>query len=126
MIGRGDGDGVDIFVLKQLANIDVGFWLWQTQFLDVPEALVQNVFIHIAQGGNLCSWDARKTVKMIIAAASHSANCHPDTIVRAEDLAAQRKRSCAHSDCFSRRLKKFTPLDCHSCLLVLEARLQAA
>src|SRR6267378_5192864 len=34
-------------VLKQLANIEVGFWLWQTQLLQVPEAVVQHVFIHI-------------------------------------------------------------------------------
>src|SRR2546430_4744895 len=42
MIGRSNGDGVDIFVLEQLANIDVGFGLWQSQLLDVPETLVQD------------------------------------------------------------------------------------
>ena len=85
MIGRSDGNGVDIFVLEQLANIDVGFGLGQSQLLDIPEALVQHVFIHIAQGGNLCPWNTRKTAEVIVAATSHSANCHPDTIIGAQD-----------------------------------------
>src|ERR1700687_2382664 len=85
MIGCGDGDGVNIFVLKQLTNIDVGFWLCQSQLLDVPEALVQHAFIYIAQSGNLRSWDTGKPVNVILAATSHSANCHPDTITRAHD-----------------------------------------
>jgi hypothetical protein len=50
---------------------------------------------------------------VIVSAASHSANCHPDTIIRAEDLAAQRKRSRPHSYCFSCGFEKFTPLDGH-------------
>src|SRR5216683_568276 len=117
MIGRGDGDGINIFVLKKLTNIDVGFGLWQSQLLDVREAMVRHVFIHIAESGNLRSWDMRKAVDVIVAATSHSANCHPHTIICAEDLATQRKRSCARSYCFSSRLKKFSPLDCHSCRL---------
>src|SRR6266852_8486280 len=85
MIGRGDGDGINIFVLKELANIDVGFGLWQSQLLDVPEAMVRHGFIHIAESGNLCAWDTRKAVDVIVAATSHSANCHPDTIICASD-----------------------------------------
>jgi hypothetical protein len=65
-------------------------------------------------------------VEVIVAATSHPANGHPDAIIRAEDLAAQRKRSCAHSDCFSGRLEEFTPLDCHSSPFALEALLRAA
>src|SRR5229473_8709308 len=85
MIGRGDGDGVNIFVLKQLTNVDVGFWLWQSQLFDVPEALVQHALIHIAQSGNLCSWDTGKPMDVIFAATSHSANRHTDTIICARD-----------------------------------------
>src|ERR1700732_990426 len=108
MIGRGDGDGVNIFVFEQLANIDVGFWLWQAQLLDVAEALVQHVFVHIAQSGKLRSWDALKAAYVIVAATSYSANCYADAVICAQDLATQRKRCCAHSYCFSGRLKKFT------------------
>src|SRR6266567_1409967 len=90
MIGRGDRDGVNILVLKQLANVDVGFWLWQTQLLDVPEAMVQHVFIHIAQSGNLRSWHTRKPADVIVAATSYSANCHPHTIICAHDPAVTR------------------------------------
>src|ERR1700730_12674296 len=110
MIGRGDRDGVNVFVLKELANIDVGLRLCQTQLLHVPEALVQHVFIRIAQSGDLCSWDTRKPADVIVAATSNSANCHPDTVICAEYLGSQRKCSCAHRYCFSRRLKKITTL----------------
>src|SRR5260370_3411489 len=82
MIGRGDGDGVNIFILKQLTNIDIGFWLWQSQLLHVPEALVQHAFIHIAQIGNLRSWNTEKPVEGIFAATSPAANYHPHPIIR--------------------------------------------
>jgi len=65
MIGRGDGDGINIFVLKELTNIDVGFGLWQSQLLDVREAMVRHVFIHIAESGNLCPWNTRKAVDVV-------------------------------------------------------------
>src|ERR1700738_2043765 len=126
MVGRGDGDGVNIFVLEELANIDVGFGLWQALLFDLAEALVQHVFIHIAESGKLCSRDTRKPVDVIVAAAAHSANCHSDAIIGAEYLPTQRKRSRAHSYRFSCRLKEFTPLNCHSCPFVPKAFLQAA
>src|ERR1700682_1205456 len=117
MIGRGDGDGVNIFVLKQLANITVAFWPCQTHLLHVAEALVQNAFIHIAQSGNLRSWHTLKPVEVIVAATSHSANRHAHTIICAEYLPTQRKRGRARSDCLSRCLDKVTPIDRHSCRL---------
>src|SRR6266852_343365 len=85
MIGRSDGDGVDIFVLEQLTNIDVGFWLWQSHFFDVAEAMVRHAFIHIAESGKLSSWDTRKAADVIVAAPPHSANSHADTIIRAHN-----------------------------------------
>src|ERR1700730_4697675 len=114
MIWRGDRDGVNVFVFKQLANIDVGFWLCQTQFFHTAEALVQYAFIHIAQSGNLCSWNTRKPVEVIVAATSHSANRHPDTIIGAKYFPTQSERRRAHSYCFSRRLEEVTPIDRHS------------
>src|SRR5437879_13894514 len=87
MIRRGDRDGVNILVFEQLSNIHEGFWFWHAQLLHVPEALVQDAFIHVAQSGNFCPWDTGKTVNVIVAAASHTANCHPPTNRRADDPA---------------------------------------
>src|SRR5258708_26957066 len=111
MIGRGDGDGVNIFVLKQLTNVDVGFWLWQSELLDIPAALVQHAFIHIAQSGNLCSWDTGKPVNVILAATSHSANCHPDTITRAHHPGVTRRGGvqCRASDASAGEFQKIPP-----------------
>src|SRR5260370_35764962 len=97
MIGRGDGDGVNILVLKQLTNVDVGFLLWQVQLPHVPDALVQHAFIYIAKSGNLRSWDAGKPVEVIFAATSHSANSHPHTIIRTHDSCVAGRRSAQSS-----------------------------
>src|SRR5882757_1770593 len=86
MIGGGDGDGVNILVLEQLANIDVRFWLWQSELFDVAEAMIRNAFIHIAEGGKLCSGDTRKAADMIVAAAAHSANGHADAVIGTHDF----------------------------------------
>src|SRR5438309_5974409 len=114
MIRRGDGDGINIFVFEELANIDVGFWFCHAEFLDVAETLVQYVFVDVAESGKFCSRDMRKAADVIVAATSHAANRHSDAIICAEDLASERERSRANGYCFSGRLEKFTPLDCHN------------
>src|ERR1700680_2184685 len=86
MIGRGDGDGVDIFVLEQLADVDVGFGPGQAALLDFAEAKVRNAFIDVAEGGDFGPWDTREAADVIVAAAAHSANGHPDTIICADDF----------------------------------------
>ena len=97
MIGRGNGDGVNFFVLEELANINIGFWLWQTHLLDVIEALVQYVFIDIAQSGELRSGNTRKAADVIVTTATHSANCDSDAIVGADN-----SRICRCRDAQSR------------------------
>ena len=86
MIGRGDGNGVDLFVLEQLAHIDVGFWPGQAHLFDFADALARNVFVDIAERGELGLRDVREAADMIVAAAAHSADGHADAIVRAENL----------------------------------------
>src|SRR5207253_9344186 len=102
MIRRSDRDGVNIFVFEKLTNIDVGFWLWHAQLHHVPETLVQDGFIHVAQSGNLRSWDTGKPMDVILAATSHSANRHAHTITRAHDPSIAGRRdaeSCACDTC---------------------------
>src|SRR5712664_3162004 len=121
MIGCGDGDGINIFVFEELANIDVGFRLWHAEFLDVAEALVQYVFVDVAESGKFCSGYMRKAADVIVAATSHTANCHSDAIICAEDLASERECGRADSYCFSGRLEKFAPLDCHNWATLCES-----
>ena len=111
MIGRGDGDGVNVFVFEQFANIDVGFWLWQTQLFRVPDALVQHALINIAQSGNLRSRDMGKAMQVVVAAASQSANGHAHTIVRAQDscVAGCRGAQGRSSDAGASEFQEFTP-----------------
>src|SRR6266404_6241373 len=73
MIRRSDGDGVDIFVLEQLADIDVGFGLWQSQLIDVPEATVQHGLIDITERSNFCFCFAGTATTEIYTLSLHAA-----------------------------------------------------
>ena len=114
MIGCGDGDSVYIFILQQPADVRVGLWPWHSRCRDFAKTLVQDAFIYIAQGGDLCSRNARITVNVIIASTSHSANRHPDSIIRAQNSSAQCECRCPHGYCFSRRLQEVTSIDGHA------------
>jgi hypothetical protein len=85
MIRSGYGNRVNLFVLKQLANIDEGFGPWQASLLDFAEALVHHVFVDIAKSGNLCVWHTRVAVDVVIAAAPHSANGYTHAVIRAQN-----------------------------------------
>jgi hypothetical protein len=117
MIGSGDGDGVDVFVFKERANVEERFRARQAHFLDVAEALVQDIFVNIAESGEFDSRDMREAADVVVATAAHPADSDADAIVCAENLAAQSQSGCAHCDCFPCRLKEFTPFNCHGCHL---------
>src|SRR5260370_14298091 len=85
MIGRGDGNGVNVFVFEQLAHIHIGFWLWHSELLHVSDALVQDGFIHVAQSGSVRPGDTGKAMAVILAATSHSTHRHAHTITSAYD-----------------------------------------
>jgi hypothetical protein len=121
MIGRGDGDGVNIFVFEELANVDEGFRPGHAELLHIAEALVQYAFIDVAQSCKLCSREAGKAADVIIAATAHSANRNADTVIRAENLASKREPSRAYGYCFPSCLEKFAPLDCHVARLCVQA-----
>jgi len=58
VIGSGDGDGVDVFVFEEPANIDVRFGLRQAHLLDFGDALAGDIFVDVADGDDFCSRDA--------------------------------------------------------------------
>ena len=113
MIGCGDGDCVDIFIFKQLANIDVSLGLGESELLHVADPLVQNTLVDIAECSNFRSGNFRKPMKMVVAAASYPANCNANTIVRTQYASAEGERCCANGDCFPGRLKKISAIDRH-------------
>ena len=53
--------------------------------IDVFKALVQHAFVYITESGNLRVWNACEAADVIVAAASHSADGHPHSVVRAQD-----------------------------------------
>ena len=100
VIGSGDGDGVDLLVFEELANIDVGFWLGNAEFFDVADALAEDGFVDVAQGDDLRIGNVREAVDVILAATADAANSDAHTIVRAKDLAAHCQGGRAHRDGF--------------------------
>lgn len=120
MIGSGDGDGVDFLVLEKFAHIDEGFRARAAEFLDVAETLVENVFVDVTEGGELDAGDIRETMNVVLAAATSAADGYADTIVSAENFAAERERCRAHGDRFSSRFEEVTPLDVHESRLCEE------
>src|ERR1041385_7159998 len=101
MIRRGDRDGVDIFVLKQLANVAIALRPRHAHLLRVTQALVQYTFVDIAHGSNLYARDIGKPLEVIIAAATQSANGEPHTIIGSEHSPSQSKRGRSYSHCLS-------------------------
>ena len=120
VIGRGDGDGVNLFVFEKFANVDVGLRLGKAEFFDFAEALAKT-FSSTSQSAAISTFrDFVKAVDVIVAAAAHAADGDADAIVGAENFAAECQGGSAYGDCFSRGLQKVTPLDFHCCRLCVE------
>ena len=119
VIRRRDGDRVDILVLEQLADVAVRLGFWQTHLVEFGEALIENVFVHVAKRGDLRLLDLRVALDVVIAAPAHAADRHAHAVIRAEDATACAKSSAAcgerstRRNCRASRLEKFPPLDRH-------------
>src|SRR4029077_1279485 len=112
---------IDIFVLKQLADIDVGLGLGQPKLLHVAHALIQNALIDIAERGDFRSGNMRKAMEVVVATASQSANRNANTIVCAEHTSAEGERRRPNGDCFPSCLKKIPAIDRHMSAPQLES-----
>ena len=113
MVGSCDRNCIDIFVLEELADIDIGFGFGETELLHVADALIQNALIDVAERSNFRTGNFRKAVKMIIAAAAYAANREANTIIGTEYSSAQSECCCSNGDCFPRSLKKISAIDRH-------------
>src|SRR5580704_14627818 len=85
MVWRGNRDSVNLFILKQFADVHVSLWFWQAHLFDLANALARDVFIHIAESRKLGSRNLRESVDVIVAAAAHSTNADTHAIIRPKD-----------------------------------------
>src|ERR1700733_12510286 len=85
MIRRGNRDGVDLFVFEKFANVGVRLRFRTTEFFDVGEALIENVFIDVAERGDFDVAHFIEAVNVIDTAAARAADGDAHAIVRAED-----------------------------------------
>src|SRR5262245_59445562 len=117
VIRRGDRDGIDFFVLKQLSNVHIRFRPRLAKILDVLQALVQTALVDVAQRRNLDVRNFCKTFNVILAASARSTNRNANTVISPQNLAAQRHRCGSNRDRFPRSFQEFATIDCHVLLL---------
>src|SRR5215472_1546740 len=83
VIGRGDGNGVNILILKKPSDVAVGFRPGQPHLFRVTDTLVQYAFVDIAHGSDFGPRSIGEALEMIVAPPSESTNCQPHSIVGA-------------------------------------------
>ena len=118
VIGRGDGNGVNIFVLKQPSNVAVRFGPCQPHLFRVTETLVQYAFVDIAHASDFGPRNVGEALEMIVAAAPESTNCQPHPVIGPKYCASQGKGSCAHGHGSSCRFEKIASINFHSAAFV--------
>src|SRR5437868_15515862 len=85
VIGSSDGDGVDGFVFKKLANIGVGLGLGEALLLDLLQALIEYGGIDVAEGGDLRVGIPRQLLDVVIASAVQADDGDLHAVIGAED-----------------------------------------
>ena len=63
VIRRGDGDGVDVLVLNQLAEVDFGFRAVALEFLDLGDAGREKAFVDVTQ---MADADVRNAGELVV------------------------------------------------------------
>ena len=88
MVGRGDGDGVDRFVLQQLAQIGVGGGRLAALRFDESAGLAEDGVVDVAEGHQIHFRQRGEGLHMALAAAAQpdggDANCVVGTGHRAQ------------------------------------------
>src|ERR1051326_6311183 len=99
VIGRGNGNGIDLLVFQKPANVAVRFRPSQAHLFRVAETLVQYALVDIAHASDFGPRNVGKALEMIVAAASKSTNCQSHPVVGAKYSASQGKgrRARGHS-----------------------------
>jgi len=103
VIGSGDGDGVNRFVVEELANVSVGFGLGEALFLDLLQSLIEYGGIDVAERGDLCVWIPRQLLDVVIASAMQANDGDLHAVVGTEDAlwrgdkgdSAERGQTCS-------------------------------
>src|SRR6266404_4186359 len=67
MVGRGEGNDIDIFIFEQLANIGISFDL-PTLVLPSLQLFIEDVAVHVAQRHQPRTFDLGHLVQMVFAA----------------------------------------------------------
>ena len=91
VIGRGDGDGVDIFIGEELAHVVVALGLLAGQLFDRGLAGFERGLVDVAQGHDARVGQSGVALDMIVAATADADDTDVDLVIGAEH-AAQGKR----------------------------------
>src|SRR4051812_37057955 len=118
VIGRGDGNSVNILVLKKPADVAVRFRSGQPHLFRITETLVQYALVDIAHAGDFGPRNVGEALEMIVAAAPESTNCQAHPVVGAKYSASQGKGRRAHGHGSACRFEKIASINFHSAAFV--------
>ena len=106
MIGRGDGDGINLLVFQGLADVPILLGGLALGGLDGFRAPLQHVGINVTQGDIFgVVLHAQDVLDVGAALAVEADGTHPDAVVGAENLAGRHRAGDQHRrGCFSEKL----------------------
>ncbi len=81
MIGRGDRDAVNRFVVEDLPEIGESLWLGLAGGFDLGAALVENRFVYITQRRDGDVLHGRIGLDVSVALPAHTDDRYPDGVV---------------------------------------------
>ena len=86
VVGGGDGDGVDVFVFQELADVSVGGDFGGVVFFQLGNSAADDVVINVAESGDANAGDASESVDVGASASVDADDGDSDVFVGAEDV----------------------------------------
>src|SRR5579872_2559874 len=86
VVGSGDGNRIDGFVVENLANVEAGFWRGLAHFFNVRSALSEHAFVDIAKSRQLNVGQLGIRLDVLKTSPTESADGHANAVIGAENL----------------------------------------
>ena len=86
VVGRGDGDGVDVFVFQKIANVGVGGDFGRIVFFQLVDSAADDVVVNVAKSGDADAGNAAEAVDVRASASVDANNSDSDVFVGAENF----------------------------------------
>lgn len=86
VVGRGDGDGVDVVVFQELADVVVDGDFGGVVFFQLVDSAADDVVVNVAESGDADAGNAAEAVDVVASASVDANNGDSDVFIGAEDF----------------------------------------